>query len=98
MFYGLDLDRLKGIFGSKDGKFTAEILKARKQDFKDCNDQWFEDEEEEDCLKCEQALREIVAGSFGQYEHAEGMYGYALKIICEHIGQRIGGDDVAFGG
>jgi hypothetical protein len=93
MFYGLDLDRLKAIFGSKDGNFTTEILKARKRDFKDWNEQ-FEDDEGEDYLKSEQALREIVAGSFGEHEHAEAMYGYTLQIICEHIGQRVGGDDV----
>jgi hypothetical protein len=54
----------------------------------------FEDDEGEDYLKSEQALRDIVAGSFGEHEHAEAMYGYTLQVICEHIGQRIGGDDV----
>jgi hypothetical protein len=93
MFYGLDLDRLEAVFGSKNANFTAEILRARKQDFKDLNQQ-FEDDYE-DFPKCEQALREFVAGSFGDHEHAKAMYGYALQIICEHIGQRVGGDDVA---
>ena len=93
MFYGLDLDKLKALFGSNDSNLTAEILRVRKRDVKDINDQF--EENQEDFLKCEHALREIVAGSFGQHEHAEAMYGYALQIICEHIGRRIGGDDVA---
>ena len=56
----------------------------------------FEDEIKEDGFPpTKQALREIVLGTFGTYEGGEAMYGYALKIICEHIGHRVGADDVA---
>ena len=95
MFYGVDLDRLKAIYGSKDDKLVTELLKARGQDIKD-NDEWFEDEiKDEGFPNTKQALREIIAGSFGNYPGGEAMFGYALKILCEHMGQRVGADDVA---
>jgi hypothetical protein len=95
MFYGVDLDKLKAIYGSKDENFLAEVLKAQAQAIKD-NDEWFKDEiQDEGFPPTKQALREIVLGTFGTYEGAEAMYGYALKIICGHIGHRVGADDVA---
>lgn len=95
MFYGVDLDRLKAIYGSKDDKLLTELLKVRAQDIKD-NDEWFEDEiKDEGFPTTKQALRELIAGSFGNHEGGKAMFGYALKILCEHIGQRIGADDVA---
>jgi len=95
MFYGVDLDKLKAIYGSKDESFLAEVIRAHAQDIKE-NDEWFEDEIKEDGFPpTKQALREIVLGTFGTYEGGEAMYGYALKIICEHIGHRVGADDVA---
>lgn len=95
MFYGVDLDRLKAIYGSKDDKLLTELIKVRAQEIKD-NDDWFEDEIKDDGFPTtKQALREIIAGSFGTYEFGEAMFGYALQILCEHIGQRVGADDVA---
>ena len=95
MFYGVDLDKLKAVYGSKDESFLAEVIKAHAQDIKE-NDEWFEDEiQEEGFPPTKQALREIVLGTFGTYEGAEAMYGYALKIVCGHIGHRVGADDVA---
>lgn len=95
MFYGVDLDKLKAIYGSKDESLLAELLRAQAQDIKE-NDEWFEDEiKEEGFPPTKQALREIVLGTFGNYEGGAAMYGYALKIICGHIGHRVGADDVA---
>jgi hypothetical protein len=95
MFYGVDLDKLKAIYASKDENLLAEILRTQAQDIKE-NDEWFEDEiREQGFPPTKQALREIVLGTFGTYEGGEAMYGYALKIICGHIGHRVGADDVA---
>lgn len=98
MFYGLDLDRLRSIHGSGDEEFVAEFLRKRAEGSED-NDHSFEDEmEEEDESEdgagpsVETAIREIVAGAYGQYEHAESEYGYLLEAICEHLGEPIGGD------
>ena len=94
MFYGLDLDRLQSVFGSGDEAFVDEVLKACAEEFSD-NDEFFEEDEEEGAsFNSEAALREIVAGSLGEHEGAEAVYGYVLKILCEHLGEPIG-DDVA---
>jgi len=95
MFYGVDLDKLKAIYGSKDENLLADLLRAQAQELKD-NDKYFEEEIEGGGFPAtKQALREIVVGAFGTYEGAEAIYGYALKIICGHIGHRVGADDVA---
>lgn len=88
MFYGLDLDRLRSIYGSKDEAFVAEILKARAEDFSG-EDEDSEDEDG-DFPTYQDALREIVAGSIRKRPGAEHVYGYVLKIICEHLGQWVG--------
>lgn len=93
MFYGVDLDYLKGLYGSGDDTFAAELLKAQAEEVED-NDGFFEDQiEDGDFPNCETALRDILSGNTNR-EGAAAMYGYVLKIICEHIGQPIG-DDVA---
>lgn len=92
MFYALDLYRLRSIHGSKDERFVQELLQARGEDLIN-NDEFFEGYGEDgEFPTSEQALREIVAGECGEYKNAEGVYGYVLKIICEHLGEMIGGD------
>ncbi len=94
MFFGVDLDRLKSIYGSGDEAFIAEVLQAQAGEL-ESNDGFFAIEIEDGSWpNSETALREIVAGSPGGYEQAEAMYGYVLKILCQHIGTSIG-DDVA---
>lgn len=88
MIYGIDLERLRGLFGSNDEAFIAEILKSQAEEFED-NDAFFEDYD--DCPNSETALREIIAGKI-EHKDSEAIYGYILKIICEHIGEFIGAD------
>ena len=93
MFYGVDLERLKGIYGAKDEDFLSEMLDAQGEELEG-NDEFFESEiEDGDYPDSEAALREIVAGHV-THKGAEAVYGYVLKIICEQIGEAIG-DDVA---
>ncbi|PHS18437.1 MAG: hypothetical protein COA78_02090 [Blastopirellula sp.] len=88
MFYGVDLDRVQALFGSNDEAFVEDFLKAQAEELED-NDAFFEDEiEEGDCPSSETALREIVAGKI-LHEGSPAMYGYVLKIICEHLGESI---------
>lgn len=95
MFYGLDLARLKSLFGSRDEKFVAEVLSARAEALKD-NDGFFEDAIEGGAIpNSERALRDIVAGTPEKDNEAAAMYGYVLKILCEHIGRPIGTDVAA---
>src|SRR5438067_1648657 len=92
MFYGLNLEKLRSLYGSKDNGFASEVLAARAQDIKD-NDEFFEEEiEDGNFPDSKKALREIIAGVITPSQGAEGMFGYVLKILCEHIGERIGKD------
>ncbi len=92
MFYGVDIDRLQKLYGSGDEAFAADLLKAKAEDISN-NDGFFEDYDG-DIPSSETALRDILAGTANR-DGAEAMYGYVLKIICEHIGQPIGLDVAA---
>ncbi len=78
MFYGLDLERLRSIAGSGDAAICDQILAG-------------EHELEDDELD---ALRRIVNGDIKSEPGTEHLYGYALKTLCEHIGEMVG-EDVA---
>ncbi|MDB5340441.1 MAG: hypothetical protein JWN70_6060 [Planctomycetaceae bacterium] len=95
MFYGVDLDRLKAIYGSGDEKLLAEVIQKSGEELEG-NDGLFEDEiEAGDCPNSETALRNIFAGKIEASEENAALYGYVLKILCEHLGTSIGEDDVA---
>lgn len=89
-FFALDIDKLKGIFGSKNDKLLGQILKAQKEEIDD-NDAFFEEEiEDGEVPTTETALRQIFYGD--PQMGAEGaMYGYALKIICRQLGKIVEG-------
>jgi hypothetical protein len=88
MFYSVDLDRLKGLYGSGDDAWVADLLKTQSKAIAD-NDGFFADAiEAGKCPTSESALRDIDG-------EAAAMYGYVLKIICEQIGGLIGGDVAA---
>jgi hypothetical protein len=89
LFFRLDLERLRGLFGSSQDKFAREVLKKQAEDVED-NDLCFEDEiNAGTCPDTKTALHEILAGKPTQPRRTS-MYGYTLKIICEHIGKQFG--------
>lgn len=91
MFYGLDLQRLRSVFGSKDGAFIEEVLRAQADELEN-NDAFFEDRIAEGSFpNSEVALRKIVEGT-PEGNGAEAMYAYVLKILCEHLGVSLGAD------
>ena len=69
-----------------------DILTSQAEDIAD-NDAFFEDEiEDGDLPNTTTALREIFEGN--ARPNAEGaMYGYALQIICRHMGQQVEGGE-----
>ncbi len=91
MFYGVDIDRLKKLYGSGDEAFATDLLRTQAEAIAD-NDGFFEDYD--GVPSSDTALRDILAGNTNR-EGSEAMYGYVLKIICEHIGQPIGQDVAA---
>lgn len=78
-FYAVDLDRLRSIPGSKDLSLYEQI-KAKDDSLNDGE---------------LDALRRIVMGECQQTRGHECLYGYALKAICGHIGEMVGGDVAA---
>lgn len=79
MFYAVDLDQLRQIFGSKDRELYDRMT-AESESL---------DGEEKSVLK------RIIQGRCEHKEGEEYLYGYALKALCEHIGQQIGQDVAA---
>lgn len=79
MFYAVDLDRLRSIPGSKDLTLFEQIRGK-------------EDSLDDDELD---ALKRIIMGECQSDPDTEHLYGYALKALCEHIGQLVGGGEVA---
>jgi hypothetical protein len=92
MFFAVDVAKLKGLYGSKNDALLEEVLESQAEEIED-NDGFFEDEiEDGDSPDTATALRDIFHGN--PQRDAEGaMYGYALKIICMHIGQPIYGGE-----
>ena len=79
MFYGVDLNRLRSIPGSKDLSLYEQIVAK--------NDSLGTDEQD--------ALKRIIMGDCQKEPNTEYLYGYALKAICEQIGEAVGADEVA---
>ena len=93
MFFAVDIDKLKGIFGSKNEELLSQILKSQQEDIED-NDGFFEDDIEDGELPTTAtALRQIFYGD-PQMDAEGAIYGYALKIMCQHLGEAVwGGED-----
>lgn len=90
MFYAVDVPKLQAVYGSNDERLLKQVLKARSEDL-DENDEFFEDYEVE--VDSRTALRRIFSGEAPQGDRSvAAMYGYVLKILCEHLGQFVGGD------
>ena len=96
MFFALDVNALKGVFGSKNEELLSQILKSQ-QEYIENNDGFFEDEiEEGEMPSTATALRQIFYGD--PQTDAEGaIYGYALKIICQHLGEAVWGGEHGVG-
>ena len=95
MFFAVDLEELRRIYGSNDESFVQRVLEDCAYDLKD-NDEFFEDYDDAPLPSSEELLREIVAGEIQTHDQSgiEAKYGYVLKVICEHIGTPVG-DEVA---
>ena len=92
MFFAVDVAELKGLFGSKNDTLLDEVLKSQAEEIED-NDAFFEDQIEDGNLPdTATALREIFHGN-PRIDVDGAMYGYAMKMICMHIGQPIWGGE-----
>lgn len=90
MFYAVDIPKLQATFGSNDERLLNEVMEARQADL-DENDDFFEDYEL--AIDSRTALRELFNGNISEDdESAAALYGYVLKILCEHVGEFAGSD------
>lgn len=92
MFYALDVEKLKGLFGSKDDALLKKILESQKAKIRE-NDAFFEDEiAEGEVPDTATAIRQIIYGN-PQMDAEGAVYCYALKIICKHLGKMVRGGE-----
>jgi hypothetical protein len=93
MFFAVDVAGLKGLYGSKNDALLDELLKSQAEEIEN-TDAFFEGQIADGELPdTATALREIFHGN-PRSDVDGAMYGYALKIICMHIGQPVwGGED-----
>ena len=90
MFYAVDVPKLQAIYGSKNEALLKEVIDARSADLDD-NDAFFEDYGLP--VDSRSAIRQIFEGTVPQDDlSVAAMYGYVLKILCEHLGEFAGGD------
>lgn len=90
VFYSVDVPRLQAIYGSNDETLLNELLESQAEALDD-NDAFFEGYELD--IDSRTALRNIFAGTVSQDDQSlAAMYGYVLKILCEHLGEFAGGD------
>jgi hypothetical protein len=92
MFFAVDVAELKGLYGSKNDALLNEVLNSQTEEIED-NDAFFEDEIADGELPdTATAVREIFHGT-PRSDVDGAIYGYALKIICQHIGQAVWGGE-----
>ena len=92
MFYALDVSELQKIYGSKNEKLLSKILAEQAEEIED-NDAFFEDEiADGDLPDTSTAIRQIFDGN-PNMDVDGAIYGYALKIICEHLGEMVWGGE-----
>ncbi|MEM6855646.1 MAG: hypothetical protein AAF593_14660 [Planctomycetota bacterium] len=93
-FYAIDLERLRGLWGSDDQGFAGAFAEAMAEEIED-NDLFFEDAIDEDrCPDTKAALLHILAGDIPKPRGHEAMYGYTLGMLFDHLGTLIECNDV----
>lgn len=89
----VDVEAVRAAIGSGDEKLVAAIVKKEKEALAD-NAEWFADSIEAGAPRLEVALAEIVAGKNPKTRHGF-QYGYALRLLCRHLGKGLGAPDYA---
>ncbi len=86
MTYAIDLERLRRAVGSKDETLLSELRSAHPEYFADDD---HVDEEGE--ISHARALTDLIMGN-PLVEESAHQYGYALKLLCEHLGEWLPSD------
>ncbi len=93
-FYSVDIRQLKSLNGSNDKTLLNNVLSSQSNAIRE-NDAFFEDDiESGDVPDTATAIGEIIADDIREVDDG-ALYGYALKIICQHLGEPINVAEVA---
>lgn len=85
--YAVDLARLQKLWGSADDKVKKALLKKQATRIAE-NDETFEDTIQDGAPTLTTCIDDIFAGKITKKQHGF-QYGYALEVICAHLGSRI---------
>ena len=91
----MDLDKLAAAAGKNDRRLLAAMLKKQAEEIAD-NDESFEEEIAKGTPSLPVALEQIVAGTIKAPKGSGFQYGYALEVLCAHLGERIEEEDLSF--
>ena len=91
-FFAVDLEKFSSIYGSKDRELLASILQEQAEEIED-NDGFFEEEiEDGEMPDTTASITQIFDGAI-QTDVEGAMYGYALQMIADHMGERVEGGE-----
>lgn len=86
--YGVDLQQVRQLFASKDEAAFQAIQATDTFDN-------YADQDSDDSVSTEEALRQIIYGEPYDAQSAES-YGYALICICDYVGVNLSDDGIDF--
>lgn len=91
-FFAIDIGKLRSVYGSKDRELLAKILENKAEDIDD-NNAFFEDEiADGEMPDTAMALAQIFHAEV--QSNVEGaMYGYALQMLADYMGQLVEGGE-----
>lgn len=86
--YSVELAKLKKVWGSEDETLKKALLKKQKAAIAENDENWADEIADEEVPSLTTAIDDIFAGE-AQHEDSGFQYGYALEVICKHLGKRI---------
>lgn len=90
--YAVDIDRIRSAFGSRDETLLRAIEQAFADDLRR-SDEWFSGEISRGAPTLREALAQILRGKITGREGTEFQYGYAVELLCKHLGHSLDTDD-----
>ena len=91
--YAIDIDRLRNVFGSDDQELLQTVEKKYDKALRR-SDETFQSRIRDGAPTRREALRQIVAGTISGSDSAAFQYGYALELLCKHLGRVLDNDDL----
>jgi DNA integrity scanning protein DisA with diadenylate cyclase activity len=90
------LDEVNAVFGSKNKKLLAQLVKEFADDFEQIDSMatdYVDEDEGEAAFTCEQALTHMIMGEEYVEEEFGFVYGYSFEFLCRHFGDSLSNDN-----